>query len=74
MIQTGKKPSQTGLSRFCPKKPSQAGLNHFCPKRLNETGFGFLKKKIQFDYFFNKNQTEPKMITPTQNLAVVTKI
>jgi hypothetical protein len=60
MIQTGKKPSQTGLSRFCPKKPSQAGLNHFCPKRLNETGFGFFKKKFSLIIFLIKTKPNRK--------------
>ena len=59
-----KKPSQT-------EKPNQAGLNLFCPKKSNRTETSrfepvlvfFQKKKIDLVTFFDKNWTEPKMIT-----------
>ena len=49
-----------------PKKPSQTGLNRFCAKKPNQnwsvwTGVGFFKKKIQFDCCFFLNRTEQKI-------------
>jgi hypothetical protein len=70
--QTGKKPSQTRKNRVKLKKLSQTGLNRFLSKKSNRT------KTSQFEpvsvfffnsvwFFFYKNRTEPKMITPTFN-------
>jgi hypothetical protein len=45
------------------KNPSQIDLNRFLSKKTltNRFCFFFL---IRFGYFFYKNRTEPKMITP----------
>jgi hypothetical protein len=64
--QTEPKPSQTEPNRFEPvfslksrTEPKPVGLNRF------RFGFGFFKKKkIQFGYFFDKNQTEPNREHP----------
>jgi len=72
------KKTEPNLNRAKPKnraKPEKTEPNRFEPvfvlknkpnqNRLVWTGFGVFKKKIQFGYFFfNKNRTEPKMITP----------
>jgi hypothetical protein len=55
---TEPKLSQAG---FCPKKLKPVGLNRF------RFGFGFFKKN-QFGYFFYKNRTESKMITPVRTM------
>jgi hypothetical protein len=58
---TESKPEKTEPNRFEPvfvqkTEPKPVGLNRF----------RFFKKKNRFGYFFfNKNRTEPKMITPT---------
>jgi hypothetical protein len=62
-------PTQTETNR---KKPSKTGLNLFCPKKPNRKPVGlnwfrFLKKKSVWLSFFDKNQTEPKMITPNMH-------
>jgi len=58
------KPSQNQESRakpvwtgFCPKKPNQTETSRFEPVSVFFFNFGLV-------IFFNKNQTEPKMITP----------
>jgi hypothetical protein len=51
-----KKPSQTR------KKPSQTKKTE--PNRFELVSV-FVKNKFRFGYFFDKNRTEPKMITPT---------
>jgi hypothetical protein len=55
-----------------PKKPSQTGLNRFCPKNRTElkpvglNWFRFFFKKFGLvTFLFYKNRTEPKMITPS---------
>jgi len=53
-----KKPSQTRKNRAKLKKPSQVGLNRF---------WFFLKKNSVWLLFFNRNRTEPKMITLTHS-------
>ena len=55
------KPSQTGLNRFCPKKPNRTETGRFDPVSV----FFFKKKNIGLVIFFDKNRTEPKMITPS---------
>jgi hypothetical protein len=63
---TGKKPSQNRKNRaklvFALKnrtEPKPVGLTRF------QFGFGFFsKKKFGLVTFFDKNRTEPKMITP----------
>ena len=76
---TGKKPSQNR------KKPSQNRKNRakpvwtgFCPKitepkpvGLTRFRFFFQKNKFGLVTFFDKNRTEPKMITPTKHLNTI---
>jgi hypothetical protein len=67
-----KEPSQTEKTEPNRKKLSQTGLNWFFPQNnraklkpvgLNRFWFLFLKKGFGY-FFFNKNRTESKMITP----------
>jgi len=70
-IETGQKPSQNQKKQSQNRaKPVWTG---FFPKKPNRNrsvwpGFGsilvFLKKKFGLVTFFDKNRTEPKMITP----------
>jgi len=56
-----KKSSQTGLNRFLSQK-----TNRTEPKPVNLNRFRFFLKKFRSGYFFfDKNRTKPKMITPT---------
>ena len=79
---TGKKPSQTGKTEPKPEKTEKTEPNRsepvFSLKKPNrtETGrfdpvsvrfrFFFQKKNFGLVTLFDKNRTEPKMITPTQ--------
>ena len=61
---------KTGKNGAKPKKPSQTGLNRFCSKKPNRnrsvwTGFSFFFLKFGLVTFFDKNRTEPKINTPT---------
>ena len=72
--QTGKKPSQTKKNRakpvwtgFFPKKPNQNRFKSVWVGFLTKTGqfepVSVFKKKFSLVIFFDKNQTEPKIIT-----------
>ena len=56
-IQTKKNKKKLSQTVFCPKKPNRTETDRFEPVSVR---FRFFKKKIQFNYFFYKNQTEPK--------------
>jgi len=66
--QNRKKPSQNRENRakpvwtgFFPKNPNRTETGRFDPVSV------YLKKKFGLVTFFDKNQTEPKMITPNIN-------
>ena len=78
--------TQTRKNRAKLKKPKQTRKNQtkpvwtgFCPKKPNRkwsvwTGFGsvsIFKFVFWFDYFFYKNQTEPKIITSNLNSKLI---
>jgi hypothetical protein len=61
----GKKPSQTDLNRFLSKKPEHN------QNRSVWTGFGLKKNISVWLFFFDKNRTKLKMITPTRVASLV---